>query len=68
MAEGARSLLVLLWGDVNANSSQPEYLVLLLRHDSKTDVSGMGVLLYVGATGCRPVPHGGSVVIPSHSP
>ena len=55
-AEGARSSSVLSWGDVMVNShSQPEYLVLLLRH-SKMDMFGTGVLLYVGATGCNLCP------------
>ena len=50
-AKGAQNSSVLSWGDVRVNShSQPEYLVLLLRH-SKTDIFSTGVLLYVGATG-----------------
>ena len=56
MAKGARISSVLSWGDVRVNShSQPEYLVLLLRH-SKRDMFGTGVLLYVGATGCNLCP------------
>ena len=55
-AEETRNSSVLSWGDVRVNShSQPEYLVLLLRH-SKTDMFGAGVSLYVGATGCNLCP------------
>lgn len=43
---------VLAWGDVRVNShSQPVYLVVHLRQ-SKTDIFGAGVSLYVGKTGC----------------
>ena len=55
-AEEAQNSSVLSWGDVRVNShSQPEYLVLLLRH-SKTDMFGTVVSLYVGATGCNLCP------------